>query len=164
VWSNIIYRSSLLSAALRARGVWRATARSAKVELVLWGCDLQKWKFSCARNTWAQQCECKLWVVQGLTVELVIGQRVGRLSVVGNDGGQGRADTMAHCCNWISDAPRPNQRAQLRATHLDAGISWHGRLAHACRYSDTLPVPATTVALDRILSVVLPLNVRRREQ
>jgi hypothetical protein len=64
--------------ALRARGVLRATARSAKVELVLWGCDLQKWKFFGARNTWAQQWKCKLRVDRGLIAELATGQSVGR--------------------------------------------------------------------------------------
>jgi hypothetical protein len=56
--------------ALRAGGTSRATARSAKVELVLWGCDLQKWKFFGARNTWAQQWKRKLWVNRGLAAEL----------------------------------------------------------------------------------------------
>jgi hypothetical protein len=67
------YYSFILSVALRARSVLRATARSAKCELVLWGCDLQKWKFFRARNTGAQHTMWKYRSVRQLAVELADG-------------------------------------------------------------------------------------------
>ncbi len=41
----------------------------------------------------------------------------------------------------------PSGFPKLQAERPDARILWHGRLAHACRYSDTLSMPGTIVTL-----------------